>query len=112
MQNPVSRPTKLDTLRAAIASTGGQTALLQTLLEELEATRAERDALRQEKHGDKLEIERLVTFHRLGASIFRHLEAIKRLVLDASIWWHDQLLFTSFFSSLTSIVVGPSLGLR
>lgn len=57
MQNPVSRPTKLDTLRAAIASTGGQTALLQTLLEELEATRAERDALRQEKHGDKLEIE-------------------------------------------------------
>src|SRR3546814_14431648 len=59
MPHAASRPTKSDTLRSAIASMGGGSELLQSLLKELEATRAERHALRQEKHRDQPDTERL-----------------------------------------------------
>jgi len=81
-----SRPLNVDALRSAIASTGGPSSLLQTLLQELESTRQERDFLRQEKQGDKLEIERLkllleklqrMLFGRKSEKLLRQIEQLE-----------------------------------
>src|SRR3546814_13360532 len=94
MPNAASRPTKSDTLRSAIASMGGGSELLQSLLKELEATRAERDALRQEKHSDTLEIERLtllleklkrMLFGRKSEKLLRQIEQLELELEEAYI---------------------------
>ena len=77
-----------------MASLGGESALVQSLLAELEATRQERDALRQEKRGDKLEIERLtllleklkrMLFGRKSEKLLRQIEQLELELEEAYI---------------------------
>jgi len=94
MSDASSHPQNLDDTPVAASSTSGASSLVDLLRQEVAELRRERDALRQEKRGDKLEIERLtllldklkrMLFGRKSEKLLRQIEQLELELEEAYI---------------------------